>query len=43
MDLLVGDPTKAEQSLGWHREVDFPGLVAMMVEADLALVRSQLR
>ena len=23
--------------------VDFPGLVAMMVEADLALVRSQLR
>jgi GDPmannose 4,6-dehydratase len=43
VDLLVGDPTKAEQGLGWHREVDFPGLVAMMVEADLALVRSQLR
>src|SRR5580693_2070892 len=32
VDLLVGDPTKAEQGLGWHREVDFPGLVAMMVE-----------
>jgi GDPmannose 4,6-dehydratase len=43
VDLLVGDPTKAEQGLGWHREVDFAGLVAMMVEADLALVRSQLR
>jgi GDPmannose 4,6-dehydratase len=42
VDLLVGDPAKAEQVLGWHREVDFPGLVGMMVEADLALVRSQL-
>ncbi len=42
VDLLVGDPTKAEKVLGWGREVDFPGLVTMMVEADLALVRSQL-
>jgi GDPmannose 4,6-dehydratase len=42
VDLLVGDPGKAEKVLGWRREVDFPGLVAMMVEADLALVRSQL-
>jgi GDPmannose 4,6-dehydratase len=43
VDLLVGDPALAHQRLGWHPEVDFPGLVAMMVEADLALVRSQLR
>lgn len=43
VDLLVGDSTKAQTRLGWRREVDFPGLVAMMVEADLALVRSQLR
>jgi len=42
VDLLVGDPSKAEQQLGWRREVDFPALVAMMVEADLALVRSQV-
>ncbi len=41
VDLLVGDPSKAEKALGWHREVDFPALVAMMVEADLAQVRSQ--
>ena len=27
VDLLVGDPSKAEQALGWHRDVDFPGLV----------------
>ena len=42
VDLLVGDPSKAEKTLGWHREVDFPALVQMMVEADLALVKSQL-
>jgi GDPmannose 4,6-dehydratase len=42
VDLLVGEPTKAEQTLGWHREVDFAGLVEMMVEADLAIVQRQL-
>jgi GDPmannose 4,6-dehydratase len=42
VDLLVGDPSKAEKTLGWHRGVDFPGLVQMMVEADMALVKSQL-
>ncbi len=41
VDLLVGDPAKAEKTLGWHREVEFPALVQMMVEADLALVKSQ--
>ncbi len=41
VDLLVGDPSKAEAELGWRREVDFPGLVQMMVEADVALVKSQ--
>ncbi len=43
VDLLVGDPTKAQETLGWRRDVDFPRLVQMMVEADLDLVRSQLR
>jgi GDPmannose 4,6-dehydratase len=42
VDLLVGDSTKAHQVLGWKRDVDFPGLVTMMVEADLDLVRSTL-
>jgi GDPmannose 4,6-dehydratase len=41
VDLLVGDPAKAEATLGWSRQVDFPKLVQMMVEADLALVKSQ--
>ena len=42
VDLLVGDPAKARTTLGWQRDVDFPRLVEMMVEADLDLVRSQL-
>ncbi len=35
VDLLLGDPTKAEKELGWKRKVDFPGLVKLMVEHDL--------
>jgi GDPmannose 4,6-dehydratase len=41
VDLLVGDPSKAEKTLGWHRDIDFSALVAMMVEADVALVNKQ--
>ncbi len=37
VDLLLGDPSKAEKILGWKRKVDFPGLVKMMVEHDLKL------
>ncbi|MBN1676747.1 MAG: GDP-mannose 4,6-dehydratase [Kiritimatiellae bacterium] len=32
---LTGDSSKARQTLGWRPEVDFEGLVEMMVEADL--------
>ncbi len=39
VDLLVGEPKKAEDALGWNRKVDFPKLVQMMVEADIDLVR----
>jgi GDPmannose 4,6-dehydratase len=35
VDLLIGDPTKARTQLGWEPEVDFPGLIKMMVEHDL--------
>jgi len=35
VDVLLGDPTKAEKVLGWKRQVDFPGLVKIMVENDL--------
>ena len=35
VDQLLGDATRAREHLGWHPEVTFPGLVAMMVDADL--------
>ena len=35
VDHLIGDSTKAKEELGWVPEVDFNGLVQMMVEADL--------
>lgn len=35
VDILLGNPQKAEMVLGWKREVDFPGLVKKMVEYDL--------
>lgn len=39
VDLLVGDPSKAGQKLGWEPQVDFRQLVRMMVDADLKLLR----
>jgi GDPmannose 4,6-dehydratase len=41
VDLLVGDNSKAAKALGWKPEVDFPGLVKMMVDADLELVKKE--
>ncbi len=35
VDLLVSDPAKARQKLGWQPKVNFQQLVEMMVEADL--------
>jgi GDPmannose 4,6-dehydratase len=35
VDLLIGDPSKARQELGWSPEVGFGELVRMMVDADL--------
>ncbi len=37
VDLLLGDPSKAEKELGWKRKVDFPQLVKLMVEHDLKI------
>jgi len=37
VDLLIGDPSKAQSVLGWTPTVTFPELVAMMVEGDLAI------
>lgn len=37
VDILLGNPAKAERVLGWRRKVDFPGLVKLMVEYDLGI------
>ena len=41
VDVLLGDPTKAREVLGWEPEVDFHGLVKMMVEHDLESARRE--
>jgi GDPmannose 4,6-dehydratase len=38
VDLLVGDPTKARELLGWEPETSFEELIALMVDADLELL-----
>ena len=38
VDLLLGDPSKAKQRLGWEHTTSFPALVAEMVAADLETV-----
>ncbi|MEY8713787.1 GDP-mannose 4,6-dehydratase [Francisella philomiragia] len=38
VDLLLGDPTKAEQKLGWNREYDLKDLVDDMMQSDLKLM-----
>jgi GDPmannose 4,6-dehydratase len=35
VDLLIGDASKAKAALGWTPQVDFKGLIHMMVDADL--------
>ena len=37
---LVGDPSRARTRLGWEPEVDFTGLVQMLVDADVAALRA---
>lgn len=41
VDVLVGDPQKALQHLGWRPETSFAELVNIMVDADVALLRSK--
>ncbi len=41
VDLLVGDPSKAGEKLGWEPTVDFRGLVRLMVDADLEALKQK--
>jgi GDPmannose 4,6-dehydratase len=38
VDLLIADPSKAREKLGWTPSVDFEHLVKLMVDADLSLL-----
>jgi GDPmannose 4,6-dehydratase len=39
VDLLIGDPTKANQKLGWKHETPVRELVREMVAADLEVMK----
>ncbi|MEE9442754.1 MAG: GDP-mannose 4,6-dehydratase [candidate division Zixibacteria bacterium] len=41
VDFLVGDASKAKKDLDWESEVDFKGLVKMMVDADLERLKGK--
>jgi GDPmannose 4,6-dehydratase len=41
VDLLIGDPTKAKQKLGWELKYTLKDLVKDMVESDLKLMRRE--
>ena len=43
VDLLIGDPTKTRDKLGWVPEVDVPTLVKMMVKNDMEIETARLR
>ena len=42
VDILLGDPSKAENALGWTREIPFQELVFRMVDHDLELVKKEI-
>ncbi|MES2278365.1 MAG: GDP-mannose 4,6-dehydratase [Bacteroidota bacterium] len=41
VELLIGDPTKSWEKLGWKPKYDLKGLVSEMVAADLELFRKE--
>ena len=40
VDLLVGDPSKAKENLGWEPTTSFEEMLQIMVDAELALIDS---
>jgi GDPmannose 4,6-dehydratase len=41
VDLLIGDPSKAKQKLGWQPKTTFKELVHLMVDADIELLNKE--
>ena len=42
VELLLGDPTKAKEKIGWVAECTFDELVTEMVKGDLAMVQGKV-
>ena len=42
VDILIGNPAKADAKLGWVRHISFDELVERMVQNDLALVKKEI-
>ncbi|MDR1961146.1 MAG: GDP-mannose 4,6-dehydratase [Gracilibacteraceae bacterium] len=43
VEVLLGNPAKAEKQLGWKREIKFEQLVEGMVEIDISIVERELK
>ncbi len=43
VELLIGNPKKAQEKLGWKREISFDQMVERMVSTDLTLVKQEMR
>lgn len=43
VEILIGDPAKADKELGWVREISFAQLVERMVKHDMELVKNELK
>lgn len=43
VDILLGNPAKAEAKLGWKREIPFSELVKRMVDNDMKLVEKEIK
>jgi GDPmannose 4,6-dehydratase len=43
VDLLIGDPSKAHQKLGWKPKYDLPALVEDMMQSDIKLFKKDIQ
>jgi GDPmannose 4,6-dehydratase len=41
VDLLIGDPSKAKEKLGWEPQTKFAELAKLMVDADVEIARCE--
>ena len=43
LDIAIGDAGRAKKLLGWEAKTRFPDLVKLMVDADLEVMRREIR